>query len=126
MLGRELGLWPPFSFRTGGGAGAIGCLCDNRLTMPEAQLDHGDEKLAALFAEFEGRVVSPGGAAMLLGLSRKTVYTLCKRGELRAFRSDENANRHQPKWVYIPILDVRNYAEKVGRPIAHIDEWLKR
>ena len=92
--------------------------------MPEAARESGDEKLAEVFAEFGGHVVSPGGAAQLLGLSRKTIYTLCKRGELRAFRSDEYADRHTPRWVYIPIVDIRDYAVKVGRPIAHIEEWL--
>lgn len=94
--------------------------------MPEASKDSGDDKLAEVFAEFDGHVVSPGGAAGLLGLSRKTIYTLCKRGELRAFRSDELAAGTTPRWVYIPVVDIRDYAEKVGRPIARIDEWLKR
>lgn len=94
--------------------------------MPEATRESGDEKLAKLFADFNGQVVSPGGAAALLGLSRKTIYTLCKRGELRAFRSDELAEGTTPRWVYIPIIDLRDYAEKVGRPIARIDQWLKR
>ena len=88
--------------------------------MPDAARDTGDEKLAKLFAKFDGRMVSPGGAAALLGLSRKTIYTLCKRQELRAFRSDELAVGTTPRWVYIPLVDVRDYAEKVGRPIAHI------
>src|ERR1051326_2778842 len=79
---------------------------DYGLTMPEAARDSGDEKLAELFAEFKGHMVSPGGAAQLLGLSRKTIYTLCKRGELRAFRSDEYAGRYSPRWVYIPIVDI--------------------
>jgi Helix-turn-helix domain len=94
--------------------------------MAKAARDSGDEKLANLFAEFGGHMVSPGGAAQLLGLSRKTIYTLCARGELRAFRSDEDAQRNSPRWVYIPIVDVRKYADKVGRPIAHIDAWLGR
>ena len=50
--------------------------CDKRLTMAKAARESGDEKLANLFAEFGGHMVSPGGAAQLLGLSRKTVYTL--------------------------------------------------
>ncbi|RDI76058.1 helix-turn-helix protein domain [Gaiella occulta] len=99
-------------------------MCDNGLTMAEAARESGDEKLARLFAEFEGHVISPGGAAHLLGLSRKTIYTLCKRGELRAFRSDENADKYTPRWVYIPIVDIRDYAVKVGRPIADIEKWL--
>ena len=93
--------------------------------MAEASKESGDEKLAAVFAEFGGHVVSPGGAAALLGLSRKTIYTLCKRGELRAFRSDELAVGTVPRWVYIPIIDLRDYAAKVGRPIAGIERWLK-
>ena len=57
--------------------------------MPDANRESGDEKLARLFDEYGGRMISPGGAAALLGLSRQTIYTLCKRGELNAFRSDE-------------------------------------
>lgn len=90
--------------------------------MPEPSRDSGDDKLAELFARFGGRMVSPGGAASLLGLSRKTIYTLCKRGELRAFRSDELAVGTTPRWVYIPLIDVREYGAKVGRPIRHLDD----
>jgi hypothetical protein len=93
--------------------------------MPERSKESGDEKLAEIFAEFQGHVVSPGGAAALLGLSRKTIYTLCKRGELRAYRSDDLAMGTTPRWVYIPVVDIRDYAEKVGRPIAQIERWLK-
>jgi excisionase family DNA binding protein len=82
--------------------------------MPEARRDAGDPKLIALFERFDGRVVSPGGAANLLGLSRQTVDTLLKRGELRAFRSDEET-RGGPHWVYIPLEDVYAYGERVGR-----------
>jgi excisionase family DNA binding protein len=85
--------------------------------MPEPNREAGDAKLARLFEEYGGRLVSPGGAAALLGLSRQTVYTLCKRGELRAFRSDDEAVRDLPKWVYIPLDDVYAYGERVGRPI---------
>jgi excisionase family DNA binding protein len=85
--------------------------------MPEPNREAGDPKLARLFDEHGGRLVSPGGAAALLGLSRQTVYTLCKRGELRAFRSDEEEVRDLPKWVYIPLDDVYAYGKRVGRPI---------
>jgi hypothetical protein len=87
--------------------------------MPEANRRSGDEKLALLFDKYGGRLVSPGGAAMLLGLSRKTIHTLCKRGELRAFRSDEEEARDLPRWVYIPLDDIYAYGEKVGRPVGH-------
>ena len=85
--------------------------------MPEANRPAGDPKLARLFQEYGGRLVSPGGAAALLGLSRQTIHTLCKRGELRAFRSDEEAARELPKWVYIPLDDVYAYGDRVGRPV---------
>jgi hypothetical protein len=85
--------------------------------MPEANRSAGDPKLARLFEEFGGRMVSPGGAAALLGLSRQTIHTLCKRDELRAFRSDEEASRDLPKWVYIPLDDVYAYGDRVGRPV---------
>lgn len=85
--------------------------------MPEANRPKGDQKLARLFAKFDNQMISPGGAAALLGLSRQTIYTLCKRQELRSFRSDELADRATPKWVYIPLEDVYAYGEKVGRPI---------
>jgi Helix-turn-helix domain len=84
--------------------------------MPTPKRQAGDEKLARLFDEFGGRMVSPGGAAALLGLSRQTIYTLCKRGELRAFRSDEEASG-LPHWVYVPLDDVYAYGERVGRPV---------
>lgn len=85
--------------------------------MPEANRSEGDPKLIALFDKYGGRLVSPGGAAALLGLSRQTINTLLKRGELRAFRSDAVAEgtRDVPKWVYIPLDDVYAYGERVGR-----------
>jgi len=92
--------------------------CDNCLTMPEANREAGDEKLAHLFDEFGGRMVSPGGAAALLGLSRQTIYTLCKRGDLRAFRSDELGSRTVPRWVYIPLEDIYAYGDRVGRSVS--------
>jgi hypothetical protein len=85
--------------------------------VPEANRESGDPKLIALFNKYGGRLVSPGGAAALLGLSRTTVSTLLKRGELRAFRSDEEAARDLPKWVYIPLDDVVAYGERVGRRV---------
>lgn len=87
--------------------------------MPEAKHEGGDPKLIALFDKYSGRLVSPGGAAALLGLSRQTIHTLCKRGELRAFRSDEHDERmrHTPKWVYIPLEDIYAYGDRVGRPV---------
>lgn len=84
--------------------------------MPEANQEAGDPKLIALFDKYDGRLVSPGGASALLGLSRQTIYTLCKRGELRAFRSDDEG-RGGPHWVYIPLDDIEAYGDRVGRPV---------
>jgi len=87
--------------------------------MPEANRSGGDPKLIALFDKYGGRLVSPGGAAALLGLSRQTIHTLLKRGELRAFRSDEQDElmRDRPKWVYIPLDDIEAYGDRVGRRV---------
>jgi hypothetical protein len=84
--------------------------------MPEARREGGDPKLIALFDKYGGRLVSPGGAAALLGLSRQTIHTLLLRGEMRAFRSDEESH-DIPKWVYIPLDDIEAYGERVGRPV---------
>lgn len=86
--------------------------------MPEPQRDQGDTQLHALFEEFKGHLVSPGGAAALLGVSRKTVYTLGKRGKLRVFHGPEEGRfiKTGPKWTYIPLIDVARYAKQVGRP----------
>lgn len=89
--------------------------------MAEAKQEEGDPRLRELFEEFDAQLVSPGGAAALLGLSRKTIHTLGKNGDLRVFRSTDDEKgklgvNYGPKWVYIPLDDVRAYAERVGRP----------
>jgi hypothetical protein len=81
-----------------------------------AKREGGDPKLVALFDKYGGRLVSPGGAAALLGVTRQTIHTLLKRSEMRAFRSDEEAHG-TPKWVYIPLDDVYAYGERVGRRV---------
>ena len=91
-----------------------------------------DEKLIALMDEFAGQMVSPGGAAALLGVSRKTVHTLCKRGVLRTFASDVAdeswgpfglLKSEGPRWVYIPTADVYEYALRVGRESPGLGRW---
>jgi hypothetical protein len=86
--------------------------------MAEADNQQGDPDLIRLFEQFEGRLVSPGGAAALLGLSRKTIYTLGKREVIRVFHSSENRKLVDPgpRWTYIPLDDLEAYAERVGRP----------
>ncbi|HUO70720.1 MAG TPA: hypothetical protein VMU39_08085 [Solirubrobacteraceae bacterium] len=86
--------------------------------MAEAKHEGGDPELHALFEQFDARLVSPGGAAQLLGVSRKTIYTLGKREELRVFRSSrtDKLSDSGTAWAFIPLVDVAKYAEKVGRP----------
>jgi hypothetical protein len=86
--------------------------------MPEPQREQGDPALHALFEEFHGQLVSPGGAAALLGVSRKTIYTLGQRGKLRVYHGPEQGRiiKSGPKWTYIPLVDVAAYAKQVGRP----------
>jgi hypothetical protein len=87
--------------------------------MPEAKHEGGDAELHALFERFDGRLTSPGGAAALLGVSRKTIYTLGKRGRLRVFECSDKRSKvldPGPRWVYIPLEDIARYAEEVGRP----------
>jgi hypothetical protein len=89
--------------------------------MAKAKREGGDPDLHGLFEKFKGQLVSPGGAAALLGVSRKTIYTLGKRGRLRVFegphkRIARGLIDEGPRWVYIPIADVAQYAEEVGRP----------
>jgi hypothetical protein len=92
--------------------------------MAEPKHQQGDPKLHEVFEQFDGQLVSPGGAAALLGVSRSTVATLITREKLRVFKSSEEDSwkrgpisfKPGPRWVYIPLIDVKRYAEEVGRP----------
>lgn len=89
--------------------------------MAKAAGNEGDPVLRELFEKFNAQMVSPGGAAALLGLSRKTIHTLGEQGKIRVYRSaDDERGRfgasHGPKWVFIPVVDLREYARRVGRP----------
>jgi hypothetical protein len=94
--------------------------------MPKANRDAGDADLHRLFERFNAQLVSPGGAAALLGLSRKTIHTLGKRGRIRVFEGPEQRSgpmgmlSEGPRWVYIPIIDLARYAEEVGRPFPEL------
>jgi hypothetical protein len=91
--------------------------------MPKADREEGDPELHALFARFSAQLVSPGGAAALLGLSRKTIYTLGERGRIRVFHSSEK-DMWGVKWTYIPVVDLAVYADQVGRPFPESERWL--
>lgn len=93
--------------------------------MAEAQHQEGDPVLRELFEKFNGQMVSPGGAAALLGLSRKTIHTLGEQGKIRVYRSagDDKGKLGVvwgPKWVFIPLIDLKRYAERVGRPFPEM------
>jgi hypothetical protein len=86
--------------------------------VPKAEREEGDPELHALFERFNAQVVSPGGAAALLGLSRKTIYTLGQRKRIRVFHSStkDKWSETGARWTYIPIIDLAQYADEVGRP----------
>src|ERR1035441_1326232 len=90
--------------------------------MPDAKRDEGDPQLHELFERFSAQLVSPGGAAALLGLSRKTIYTLGQRGRIRVFHSSQKDRWSETgaKWTYIPVIDLARYAEEVGRPFPEL------
>jgi hypothetical protein len=90
--------------------------------MPKAERDEGDPELHALFERFNAQVVSPGGAAALLGLSRKTIYTLGQRKRIRVYHSSKKDRWSETgaKWTYIPVIDLARYAEQVGRPFPEM------
>ncbi len=92
---------------------------------------------------FQSAVVSPGGAADMLGVSRAMINHLEKQGKIRVFRfipiDDELDD--EPYWVrvlwgvkgayaWIPIADIVKYAKEVGRgnrsSIKHHAEMLEK
>jgi hypothetical protein len=85
--------------------------------MPEAKQDQGDPELHALFEEFEGKLTSPGGAAQLLGVSRKTIYTLGQRGVIRVFHSSKKhrASETGRRWAFIPLEDLQGCRQSSKR-----------
>lgn len=86
--------------------------------MPEPQHEQGDPELHRVFEEFGGHVISPGGAAALLGVSRKTMHTLGQRGKIRVIHSSktDRTSESGAKWTLIPMEDLAAYAKHVGRP----------
>jgi hypothetical protein len=94
--------------------------------MPRAKRDKGDPELAELFDRFEGHLVTPSGAATLLGVSRQTIHTLCVRGQLRALRGPSKSSANpDPGWIYIPLADIRDYAMRRGRSSNPMERWAR-
>jgi len=94
---------------------------------------------------FESAVVSPGGAADILGVSRAMINHLEKQGKIRVFRfiAPDEELVEEPYWVrvlfgakgqyaWIPIEDIVKYALSVGRDnrveheIKMLEEMKKR
>ena len=77
---------------------------------------------------FEAQLVSPGGAAGMLGVSRAMIHQLEKDGKIRAYRIivDQKGWQHQPFYIqllaskkgqqiWIPVDDLVKYAQEVGK-----------
>jgi hypothetical protein len=77
---------------------------------------------------FEGGLVSPGGAADMLGVSRAMIHQLERDGKIRAYRIivDEKGWEHEPwhvkllmskkgQYIWVPIVDLIKYAEETGK-----------
>ena len=89
------------------------------------------EEFQKVSEKFKGRLLSPGGAASLAGISRARIHQLEKEGKIRAYRlkdkeiTDKEFERDldcvpfwyrplikKPKpgsFVYIPIVDLEEY-----------------
>lgn len=78
-----------------------------------------DDRLEWLFDHFDGRLISPGGVAAMLGVSRQRVHELIEEGQLRSYRSEDVEQRYGPfvktggtRWAYVPLEDVRKLQER--------------
>jgi hypothetical protein len=95
-------------------------------TTPGARLP--DHALVALFDRFGGRLISPGGAAAMLGVSRQRVHGLIEEGRLRCFRSEDEHEKWGPikvggtRWAYVPLDDVERVADEVGRHLRPVSD----
>jgi hypothetical protein len=83
-----------------------------------------DAALVDLFDRFNGRLISPGGAAAMLGVSRQRVHRLIEGGRLRCFRSEDEHKKWGPvtvwkgaSWAYVPLDDVEKEAHALGRDL---------
>jgi len=78
--------------------------------------------------EFKGQVVSPGGAAGMLHVSRAYIHQLEKEKRIRAFRFSQDdfdeklthvirvlLNRTHGEYIYIPIVDLEEYQASVRK-----------
>lgn len=86
--------------------------------------EEGDPELIAVMERYNGQLISPGGAAAMLGVSRQTIHKLGERGKLTIIRSSRDAGgklvKYGPRWALIPLEDVQRYGEEVGRQVPRI------
>jgi hypothetical protein len=88
------------------------------------------EEFNQVCEEFEGQVVSPGGAAAMLHVSRAYIHQLEKDKRIRAYRfssediDDTSLSRAiriligRPKYqdyIYIPIVDLEEYQASIRK-----------
>lgn len=86
------------------------------------------EDFDKVFDYFEGHVVSPGGAAAMLGVSRAMIHQLEKDGRIRAYRVDVNDKSlkgvpnslrlfigQKDQYIWIPVIDLVKYAQETGK-----------
>lgn len=77
---------------------------------------------------FEGQLISPGGAAGYLRVSRAMIHQLEKDGKIRAYRIivDRQAWENEPFYIqllmskkgqhiWVPVDDLVKYAQEVGK-----------
>ena len=77
---------------------------------------------------FKGQLVSPGGAAAHLGVSRAMIHQLERDGKIRAYRfivTDEDWKKYsfhmklllnrKSLTIWVPVEDLERYAQKVRK-----------
>ena len=96
------------------------------------------EEFDKVFDYFEGQMVSPGGAAGMLRVSRAMIHQLEKDGRIRAYRINvndkalENIPRHlrlfirqKDQYIWIPVDDLVKHAQEAGKgDLPFIKEYL--
>ena len=63
----------------------------------------------------EGGVVSPGGAAMMVGYSRQRIYQLIDGEEVRSWAFYERGRDRHPSEQYVSLRDLLKHAIRVGK-----------
>lgn len=89
------------------------------------------EELNGAMEQFEWQVLSPGGAASMLGVSRAYIHQLEKNKKIRAYRLKANFDKKglsklmqllitPPRgndYIYIPIVDLETYRKETRQKV---------